>query len=139
MLFYCDRQRLNLTIGFFIFLFMVTSRGIINICSAGTSFTKRINSINKKTSFRKTFRIFQNSYKFYGFVWLTITRIYSDSLDSSLLINENPNTLVLLKVGFGNLDAPQKNLVPKLALIKFLSQHLILPIFFNCENMSHHI
>ena len=31
---YCDCQKLNLTIGFFISLFMVTGRGIIVICSA---------------------------------------------------------------------------------------------------------
>ena len=33
-LFYCDCQKLNLTNGFFIFLFTVTGRGIIFICSA---------------------------------------------------------------------------------------------------------
>ena len=34
MLFYCDCRRSNLTSGFFIFLFMVTGREIIFICSA---------------------------------------------------------------------------------------------------------
>ena len=33
-LFFCDRQKFNLTCGFLIFLFMVTGRGIIFICSA---------------------------------------------------------------------------------------------------------
>ena len=32
-LFYCDRQNLDLTGGFFVFLFMVTGREIIFICS----------------------------------------------------------------------------------------------------------
>ena len=34
LLFYCDGQKFNMTGGFFIFLFMVTGRGIIFICSA---------------------------------------------------------------------------------------------------------
>ena len=34
MLFYCDRQKHNLTGGFFIFLFMVTGGEIIFICGA---------------------------------------------------------------------------------------------------------
>ena len=34
-LFYCDHWKLNLTGGFFIFLFMVTGKEIILVCSAG--------------------------------------------------------------------------------------------------------
>ena len=36
LLFYCDRQKFNLTGGFLIFLFIVTAREIF-ICSAGPS------------------------------------------------------------------------------------------------------
>ena len=35
LLFYCDCQKFTLTGGYFIFLFMVTGRGIIFICTAG--------------------------------------------------------------------------------------------------------
>ena len=42
LLSYCDRRKFNLTVGFFIFLFMVTGRGIIFICSADDKLMKML-------------------------------------------------------------------------------------------------